>query len=143
MSAARRAGGSVLALLAGVAVLPGVLYGLGLLAVNPWPEPASGSAAMEAGCAHPRPVRVERLDPWGVAWRRVARPDEGMPADTAESEATYVARRQLSRQPHGRSLHWQLTSAALTIWITRNWTVDQIVDTARDDGYCLPARPRP
>ena len=135
-----RAGGkaclSIIVLVAGIVLLPGLLYLLGLAWVDGWPQPADREPSGVAACSHEPRAGYQPMNPWGYA--AMFFDEDAMKAKVpdVEQEAYWVARRHLMRQPRHGMLRWHLSSTALTIWITRHWSAAQIADTARKEDFC-------
>ena len=67
--------------------------------------------------------RTEPMSPYGYAWELFA--PTGPPAP-GETLAGWVSRDYLRAQPRRGMLAWHLSNAALTIWLTRNWTAQEL-----------------
>jgi hypothetical protein len=136
MRAAGRAWIALLLLLTFLALLPGLVYLLGLVATEGRPQPVdsarSGGACGAASYAHHVP-----MDPWRFMARHVG-VNAKVNVPDVELEASWIARVHLGHHPRHSMLRWHLSSAALTIWITRHWSSRQIAGTARAQGYCPP-----
>lgn len=112
---------------------PLTLYWLGLSAVDSLPEPPAAIASMEQqavvwvrerGQGAPS---VNRLSPHSylLAWGTATPPDPG------ELVAWRVASDHLLAHRRSTGMFWwHLSGAALTIWITRNWSTEQIMSQA-------------
>lgn len=137
-----RAGGkaclSIIVLVAGIVLMPGLLYLLGLAWVDGWPQPADREPSGVAACSHEPRAGYQPMNPWGYAAMFFEKDAMKAKVPDVEQEAYWVARRHLMRQPRHGMLRWQLSSTALTIWITRNWSPRQIAGTAWAEGYCQP-----
>lgn len=72
--------------------------------------------------------QVESINPYGAAidfWRGDLRPPPG------ERVAMWVARSHLMDQQRSAGmLSWHGSYAALTIWLTRNWTAEELMTAA-------------
>jgi hypothetical protein len=78
------------------------------------------------------PVSVQPLSPWSYARNIVTSGPSSSPSAGADA-AWLIARHYNAGHLENRSmLWWQVSGAALTIWITRNWSADQVVVTAAD-----------
>ena len=127
----------VMRLLAGTA---GVL--VGLLLLSPWLIYAVMLASIEGRPARPErlvaaqeqariwqladgtgALRSEPMSPYGFAWELFA--PAGQPP-AGETLAYWVSRDYLLAQPRRGMLTWHLSNAALTIWLTRNWTAEEL-----------------
>lgn len=143
MRAAGRAWLCIVVLAAGIALLPGLLYLLGLALVEGRPKPAERAPGGVAACSSAPRVGYQPLNPWRFAMQVFDKDARQMKVPEVEREAYWVARRHLWRQPRHGMLRWQLSSTALTIWITRHWSAAQIADTARKEDFCQAgSRPR-
>lgn len=127
MRAAGKAWISVVVLVAGIALLPGLLYLLGLALAGGRPKPAECSSEPRAG--------YHAMNPWRFTAQFFDK-DVMKKVPEVEREAFWIARRHLWRQPQRGMLRWHLSSTALTIWITRHWSTAQIADTARKEDFC-------
>jgi hypothetical protein len=73
------------------------------------------------------PLVVEPVNPYGFALALVAR-DRVRPG---EELAYWVASAHLRRQPReGGMLGWQVRNAALTVWLTRHWSAEELATAA-------------
>ncbi|CAM3996044.1 hypothetical protein [Roseateles saccharophilus] len=68
-------------------------------------------------------LRTEPMTPYGFAWELFAPTGQPAPGETL---AYWVSRDFLQAQPHRNMLTWHLSNAALTIWLTRNWTAEEL-----------------
>lgn len=136
MLAAGRAWIALLLLLAFVALLPGMLYLLGLAWVEGWPKPADRAPSGVAACSSELRTGYLPMNPWRFAAQFFDKDAMKKKVPDVEREAYWVARRHLWRQPQHDMLRWHLSSTALTIWITRHWSAAQIADTARKEEFC-------
>ena len=135
MRAAGKAWICVVVLVAGIALLPGLLYLLGLALVEGRPKPADRAPSGVAACSSEPRAGYQPMTPWSFT-TRFFDPEALKKATDVEREAFWVARRHLTRQPRHDMLRWHLSSTALTIWITRHWSTAQIADTARKEDFC-------
>ena len=124
-----------------VALLPGIAYSIGLLRVQGRPTPATTAnfiaEDIEAAwqrCRDRMPVAVEPMNPWRVAGRFLW----GDPRHNKSGEiaAWQIARAHNSEHPVGTMGWWHLSGAALTIWITRHWSAEEIGATLVRDNLC-------
>jgi hypothetical protein len=115
---------------------PWGLYYLGLSNIEGRPIPPIGIPISEEDDAllqrafkiHSR-VSVEPLSPWGYL-AVLAKDDRevmGSNGDAAWLVARNFNASHLARQG---SAWWHLSGAALTIWLTRHWTPDQVLQAA-------------
>ncbi|MEG2802984.1 hypothetical protein [Stenotrophomonas sp.] len=135
MRAAGWAWVSVIVLVVGIALLPGLLYLLGLAWVEGWPTPADRVPSGHAACSDQPRTGRQPMNPWGFTMRFF---DAGPPKkqDEVEVEAFWVARQHLDRQPQHATVRRHLSTTALAIWITRHWSAAQIADTASKEDAC-------
>ncbi|HDS1039884.1 TPA: hypothetical protein QDZ42_003525 [Stenotrophomonas maltophilia] len=136
MRAAGKAWISVVVLVAGIALLPGLLYLLGLALVEGRPKPADRAPSGVAACSSEPRAGYQPMNPWRFTAQFFDEDGRKANVPVVEQEAYWVARRHLWRQPQQDMLRWQLSSTALTIWITRHWSAAQIADTARKEDFC-------
>lgn len=133
---------TALLVVSGVALsIPAIAYGVGLLKIEGRPVPADPgryapaelSAAWQR-CHDRMPVAVVPLNPWGltvgVLW------GDGQFHGAGQYAAMQVARAHNYQHVRGGMGWWHLSGAALTIWVTRNWTGEQIAATLVRDGLC-------
>jgi len=132
---------SMLVLVALLAAVPGFVYVVGLAKVHGRPTPADPAlfrheaiAAAWVQCREESPVAVRATNPWGVAGKFLF----GNPLRTTPGErsAWRIASTHNALHPVGSNLWWHTSGAALTIWITRHWSAEQIGATLIRDGLC-------
>lgn len=117
-----------------VPLSPWLLYELGLTRFDAMPaKPAQIVTAQQQawvwtqarGSGEPQ---SDPMNPYGYALRFLA--GDGR-AEPAESLAYWVAREHNWRQPSQRSMAWwHLSNAALSIWLTRHWTTEELASAA-------------
>lgn len=71
--------------------------------------------------------KVEPMNPYGFALSRW--PGNGR-TSPSESLAYWVSREWVQKLPQQNAFWWHLTNAALTIWLTRHWTTDEVASAA-------------
>jgi hypothetical protein len=132
---------TALALAALVAALPGFAYVAGLAKAHGRPEPASPAhysseavAAAWARCDEQLPLATQQLSPWGYAGRLLF--GNALRAAPGERAAWRIAATHNVRHPVGGSFWWHMSGAALTIWLTRHWSAEQIGATLARDNLC-------
>ncbi|MBA0266224.1 hypothetical protein D7T58_19240 [Stenotrophomonas maltophilia] len=135
MRAAGKAWISVVVLVAGIALLPGLLYLLGLALAGGRPKPADRVPSGVAACSSEPRAGYHAMNPWRFTAQFFDK-DVMKKVPEVEREAFWIARRHLWRQPQRGMLRWHLSGTALTIWITRHWSTSQIADTARKEDFC-------
>ncbi len=132
---------SMLVLIALLAAIPGFVYVVALARVHGRPTPADPALFSQeaiadawAQCGEQSPVAVRAINPWGATGRFLF----GNPLRTTPGErsAWRIARTHNASQPVGNNLWWHTSGAALTIWITRHWSAEQIGATLVRDGSC-------
>jgi hypothetical protein len=118
-------------MLASVILGPWIMYGLALNQVVGRPSHASeGKPTAEAAEAlwrklrNPMPIRVEPLSPYLYLWALTYGGPSALPPGTRL--AWMVAESHNANSLQDRRL-WHPAGAALTIWLTRNWTTDELV----------------
>jgi hypothetical protein len=130
-----------------VSILPIGLYGVGLLNIEGRPEPpiqtsnlAADTAYLEQAFRRREPIAVRVLNPWTYAASLVT--DDTDPSSDDGSIAAWVIARNYngSHLKNRRMTFWHLSGAALTIWVSRNWTAEQIVTAA---AAITRSRPKP
>ena len=113
-----------------IAILgPWALYWLALSQIDGRPSHASNSVftAEEAETLSRRlreafPVHVERLTPYSYVWAGA----HGHTLPGTQLAWLVAKSYNLENLPH-RSGWWHPSGAALIIWLTRNWTVDELI----------------
>ena len=118
---------------------PWGVYELGLSNIDGRPTPLIGDSPtvednllLRRILKTSRPISVQPLSPWSYA-RDLVMSGPSSSSNKGADAAWLIARHYNSGHlKNRRSLWWQLSGAALTIWITRNWNSDQVVVTAAD-----------
>ena len=125
-----------------IALSPGIAYLLGLQRAGGRPEAAKpssiSSAEIQAAwsrCGEQLPMSVQRLNPWQLTVRFLFG-DESR-AGPGESAAHQVAAKHNLTHAAGTMGWWHLSDAALTIWITRHWSAEEIAATLVRDRLCM------
>ena len=81
------------------------------------------------------PLVVEPMNPYGFVVALITR-DRVRPG---EELADWVARDHLvAQRAEGGMLGWQVSNAALTVWLTRHWSAQELASAA----YAIASRPR-
>ena len=118
---------------------PWGIYELGLTNIDGRPTPLIGnSPTVEDDLLLRRifrtshPISVQPLSPWSYARDSVmSGPSSSSSAGAAA--AWLIARHYNTGHLKNRNMLWShVSGAALTIWITRNWSSDQVIETAAD-----------
>ena len=119
---------------------PGVLYAFLMWRFESRPVPALplNDVAVEETqwlrCSETLPVTVETLNPWRYAFLMLnEKPEAGLPRGSRT--AWQIARAHNLAHLDNRSW-WHPAGAALTIWLTRNWSARQLVATAARERLC-------
>jgi hypothetical protein len=136
---------------AGILVLgvPLGLYVLGLSNIEGRPEPptdtnhiAADTALLQQTFHSTAPVAVHVLNPWTYAATLLTEDPKSLRADTGSSAVWLIARDYNYKHLKNRKMsYWHLSGAALTIWVSRNWTTDQIVVAAAAIARSWPKQP--
>jgi hypothetical protein len=138
--------GSLLSTLVIVISLPIGLYEIGLMNIDGRPAPpiqtsnaASDGAFLQQAFRKPEPLAIRVLNPWSYAAGFLTNDDPG--SDDGSIAAWVIARDyNESHLRNRRMTFWHLSGAALTIWVSRHWTAEQIVSAA---AAITRARPNP
>jgi len=137
----RRLGAAIVATLVALGLLaPWGLYELGLSNIEGRPNPppehlvsTDDDALLRRVLRAQHGISVVPLSPMSY----FASLFEGRPKVSAEdsgADAAWLVARNYnaSHLKSRRSIWWHLSGAALTIWITRNWTPDQVLSRAAE-----------
>lgn len=124
-------------LLTGLVLLPGLLYEIGLRNLKALPvPPRENVTAVEASnlwvqLRETGPIKLQKINPYGYAMRLpLFGTLEPIPG---ERLAWFVARNHNATNLNDkRNIYWHLSGAALTIWLTQNWTVEQLLSQANE-----------
>ena len=119
---------------------PGVAYVLAMQNVDGLPSPA-GVAATDAklaaaawrACGESGPIAIAPDNPWNFSYRLLTATRVPRPGDRA---VWAVARRHNVTHPLADHRYWHFSGAALQIWITRNWSAEQVAATLARDNLC-------
>jgi hypothetical protein len=115
--------------------LPLSLYWSGLANVEGRPQPttskdiAADRALLQEKFRSSSPIVVPVLNPWSYLWSLHS---VDVKATDVGASAVWVVVRtyNYTHLRERRMSWWHLSGAALTIWVTRHWTPDQIVASA-------------
>jgi|ERR1700722_1919837 len=134
---------SLLAALIFACSLPFGLYWLGLSNIEGRPEPpaqtnniSADTALLQQEFRSPAPIAVRALNPWTFTASFLTdallnTPAKDLRSDTGSRAIWLVARNyNLKHLKRRRMDYWHLSGAALSIWLSRNWTSDEIVASA-------------
>ncbi|HZX78175.1 hypothetical protein [Lysobacter sp.] len=145
MSTTSKAVAMVLIALVFAAALPGIAYVAGLILVRGRPAPVEAAVLDPAARAHAiracreaAPLRMRPLNPWHVSTRFLS--DDPLGWEPGEYAASRIAMKHNIEQLAGGHFRWHVSNTALTIWITRHWSAEQLYATALHHGVC--GRPR-
>ena len=141
MSAGRKALVTLFVVSAVTLSVPAIAYGVGLMKIEGRPVPADPKkyAAGELAAAWQRcrdrpPVSVVPLNPWGYTAKFLW----GSPyfEGSGQLSAWHIVRNYNSKHLPKGMKWWHLSGASLTIWVTQNWSGEQIAATLIRDGLC-------
>jgi hypothetical protein len=121
-----------------VIAVPLGLYVLGLSNIEGRPEPptdtnhvAAHTALLQQTFRSPSPVVTHVLNPWTYAATLLTEDPKDLRADNGSSAVWLIARDYNYNHLKNRKMsYWHLSGAALTIWVSRNWTTAQVVTAA-------------
>src|SRR5690606_19789629 len=91
-------------------------------------------AAAWLQCREETPIRVSPTKPWRFVGKFLFRNFIG--TSPGEHAAWRIASAHNFAHPVGNATSWHTSGAALTIWITRHWSAEQIGATLVRDGLC-------
>jgi hypothetical protein len=118
------------------ALVPPGLYWIGISNVEGRPVPPQPSEIhgsdrdFIANLKFPHPVLLRELNPWNYAFLADAQ-DPAIWIVAGTYNAAHLKRRQM--------YWWHLSGAALMIWISQNWSQDQIISAAAMAAKSKPA----
>lgn len=124
-------------LAAAVLSLPWFLYWIGLSNLTRWPIksslPISSISERTEVLAYLRDKSsFQSLSPWSVTACLIFA-DTCREAPSGEKVAWFIARNNNAEGLQNRKfLMWHVSGASLTIWLTRNWTEEEMLAKARD-----------
>jgi hypothetical protein len=122
-----------------ICLAPAGLYALGLSNVNGRPKPpaschptSTDRTLLERALRMSQPVTVKPLSPW--AFVNFILEDDARNAAAGGVAASWLVAQHYNAQhlKDRRSIAWHLSGAALTIWITRHWSDDEVLCAAVD-----------
>ena len=71
------------------------------------------------------PLHVQPLNPYQLVWRFASR--SSGKTDPSETLAYWVSREHIWAQPQRQGMgRWHLYNAALTVWLTRHWSAEEM-----------------
>jgi hypothetical protein len=134
-----------------VIALPLSLYVLGLSNIEGRPKLptdtthiAADTVLLQQAFRSPAPIAVLVLNPWSYAATLLTEDPKDLRADNRSSAVWLIARDYNYKHLKDRRMSfWHLSGAALTIWVSRNWTTDQIVTAAAAIARSWPHQPLP
>lgn len=95
---------------------------------------ADDAEALWRQLREPMPIRVEPMSPYSYPWailrcsaagtRRCPARGDDLPRGTGLAEMIARSHNVKNLQDHG---WWHFSTAALAIWLTRNWTTDELI----------------
>jgi hypothetical protein len=119
-----------------IAAAPWLLYAIGLRKISGRPTlPVNLIAADEAArlwveLRETGPVRVKPIRPWDYVLRFATNHPKG---NAGESAAWFVARSwNINHLNNRKNIYWHLSGAAMTIWLSRNWTTEEILSKVQE-----------
>ncbi len=128
----------ILIIILGIAIIPWTLYEIGLQKIQPLPNPPheinltqSQSQQLWLKFGEIGPIQVERLNPYQYLFSIFFhREYENSPGGKV---AWFVARDYNLTHLNTKNMGvWHLSGAALTVWLTRNWSIDQLLMRAEE-----------
>jgi hypothetical protein len=131
----------LLTILGASALMPGVIYIIGLAKVRDRPvaaDPTDYSSSVIAAawlrCGESLPATVRPGSPRQFAGKLLF----GAPTNAAPGEraAWRIASTHNAAHPVGHNLWWHTSGAALSIWLTRHWSAEQMGATLVRDNLC-------
>ena len=134
----KRVGIAILILALGVAALPWGLYAFALGNINGRPVPPeriilaeSESREIWVELKEVEPIEVEKLTPYRYVEFLLGMGENKQ--KPGERLAWFVARNYNSEHlEKKRMLYWHFSGTALTIWLTRNWSAEQLLAKAKE-----------
>jgi len=117
--------------------VPWLLYAIGLMNVSGRPERATISITdVEAEriwyeLRETGPVQVARIGPWDYVLLFISA--EPLNAHPGMKAAGFIARDYNSGKLNDKRMaFWHLSGAAITIWLSRNWTTREILSKVKE-----------
>jgi hypothetical protein len=126
--------------------LPLSLYASGLANIEGRPQPTTSRditadrALLQEKFRSSSPIVVPVLNPWTFLWSLHS---VGVKTRDVGASAVWVVVRtyNYTHLRKRRMSWWHLSGAALTIWVTRHWTPDQVVASAAAIARSWPSEP--
>jgi hypothetical protein len=120
--------------------VPMGLYMLGISNIQGRPEPpietnhiTADTVLLQQTFRSPSPVSIHVLNPWTYAATLLNEDPKDIRLDTGSHATWLIARDYNSKHLKNRWVSsWHLSGAALMIWLSRNWTTEEIVTAAAD-----------
>jgi hypothetical protein len=126
--------GLILTVMIGIGVGPWLLYGIGLAKVDGRPPHASQTVvtqedadALWQGLRISQPVRLDPVSPYSYVQTLVVG-DQKVLGPSAR--IAWIIARSYNVEHLTDHRAWHLSGAALTIWLTRNWTSSELIARA-------------
>jgi hypothetical protein len=121
--------------------LPLILYAVGLSNVQGRPIAADPSqytqidlAKKWSQCSEKSPLFLEPVNPWQATYDLYKA--DFYSARPGHRASWIVAKAHNVKHRKGGMAEWHLSGIALTIWVSRNWTAEQLSATALRDDLC-------
>jgi len=132
-----------------VAVGPLAFYWFGLSNIDGHPVPpartdnlGADTALLQQDFRNQLPILVHVLNPWTFFGE--LRAEKAATTDNGAHAVWIIVGNYNGRHLRNRKMiWWHLSGAALTIWVTQNWTTDQIVTAAAAIARSWPQQPLP
>ncbi|MBK7974738.1 MAG: hypothetical protein IPK07_16150 [Deltaproteobacteria bacterium] len=133
---------------------PWALYAAGLANIVGRPEPPAPSSRLSPTDAaivwctlegsEPVPESLRRLTPHGAIWDFVLEANDlAIGSHTGGALTSFVARRyNANHARERRSLWWHWSDGSMSIWLTRHWTLDELLAAAAAELRAYPPHPR-
>ena len=133
----RIVGGTVYAALVIVIAAPWIIHWVALAQIDGRPAPAlrttfavEDAKALLRKLREPYPLTVQRISPHTYIWLLVGAPDDRPGSLPPGMQLAWkVASAHNVKHLRYRDA-WHFSGAALTIWLTRNWTTDELIAKA-------------
>ena len=115
------------------AAVPWLIYWVGLSKIEGRPTPATHAVTAEQiDCLFNRlrisqPVQIDPISPYTYFHYFL----QGVRPSASTRIATIIARSHNAKHLSDRR-YWHLSGAALTIWLTRNWTLTELITKATE-----------
>jgi hypothetical protein len=128
--------GLILIVMIGIGAGPWLFYGIGLAKVDGRPLHASQTVvtpedaeALWRRLRIPQPVRLDPVSPYSYVQALVFG-DQKILGPSARIAWIIASSYNIGHLTDHRAWAWHLSGAALTVWLTRNWTPNELVAKA-------------